>query len=188
MGERRQAARREAITVVVHTGAEFVAEPLPWMQANDLGNEIVRQNAASVNEFLRVYVNDEGLPQLEMTFRNKISDWATVLQLAFPSYPDQLWDFTSDECADLVIAALEVNHLENLRHLVDPNLNAPMNLGGTGSSEESGLTSLGQKMQSMLGSDSTDSTEKMPSLSLAGSSSPSPSDGSTNSGTKEIGS
>lgn len=170
MGERRQATRREPIEVEVADGRVFTAIPLPWMQANDLGNEILRQNQEGTNEFIRMYVNDDGLPQLEMKLKQKIMDWASVLKLAFPSVEDSYWheptDLDADQCAQLVLASLDVNHLEHIKHLVDPNSPTPTLPGGMDSSVP-GTIQDGPKTVSTVSSDSQVSPEMEPSTSLA---------------------
>jgi hypothetical protein len=140
MNERRQATRRTPIEVELEDGRVFTAHPLPWMVANDLGHEIVRQNLEASNDFVKMLINDEGIPQLEMQFAKKINDWNTLLKMAYPDEPDEKIhtpkDPSLDESADLILAALDVNHLEHVKHLVDPNFQPPMNPGGTTSSQE----------------------------------------------------
>lgn len=167
MAERRQAARREPIEIETADGRVFIAHPLPWMQANDLGNEIMRQNVEAANDLVHMWIDDAGLPELQMAFHVKIKDWNSVLKLAFPGEDEAKFhdpaDPSSDECADLVIASLEVNHLEHLRHLVDPNSPTPMKPGGTSSSQETEGES-GTKTTSMPSSEPQDSTELTPSI------------------------
>jgi hypothetical protein len=170
MPERRQAVRREPIEITLSDGKTYTANPLPWLKAGDLGNEIVRQNADAANEMVRLYVQDDGLPQLEMKLKQKISDWGTVLVLAYPgSTPEEFDRYDIDECSALVLAALEVNHLTHIKHLVDPNFQPPMPNGGIVSSA-SGEDLIGQKIASIPPSDSTDSIESLPSPSLVVSS------------------
>lgn len=165
MAERRQAARREPIEIEVEDGREFIARPLPWMQANDLGNEIIRQNTESANEFVKMWVNDVGLPELQMQFSQKIKDWHTVLKLAFPEVTEEQWTkprvLDAGECAELVLASLDVNHLEQIKHLVDPNSPALTNLGGTDTSPET--EGNGQKTPSTPDSESAGSPVPTPS-------------------------
>lgn len=164
MTEGRQASRREPILVTVREKT-YIAEPLPWQKAGDLGNEIVRQNAETANELVRLYVDDSGLPQLEMKLRQKISNWGDVLVLAYPGTEPHEYDpLDIDECAELVLAALEVNHLEHIKHLVDPNFQPPTSDGGTDSSP--GVAALlGLKIESTQLSSPTDSVENPPSPS-----------------------
>lgn len=166
MAERRQAARREPIEVELADGRVFTAHPLPWMVANDLGNEIVRQNLEAANELVNLWVNDAGLPQLQMQFAKKISDWKGLFSTAYPNEPEEKWhdphDPSLDESADLILAALDVNHLEHIKHLVDPNYQPPMNPGGTDISQETEGAN-GTKITSILDSASVDSVEIPPS-------------------------
>ena len=177
MAERRQAVRREPIETEIDDGRVFVAKPLPWMAAGDLGNEILRQNVESSNELIRMYTDpDSGLPQLEMKLKQKISDWQVPLLLAYPDNKKE--DFTEprildiDESAALLLAAMEVNHLDHLNHLVDPNFNPPTLNGGIDSSTAEGEV-LGQRIESMVGSSSQDSPAKLSSISPEENSSPS---------------
>lgn len=152
MAERRQAARREPIEVELQDGRVFTAEPLPWMEANDLGNKILQEQAASVNEAVRLFM-DDNVPQLDVTLHLKVNDWQPVLNLAYPKNTLQDWSEPAapsrDECADLIIASLEVNNLEHLIPLVDPNSQPPTNLGGQGTSESGTEMTAGPKIASI---------------------------------------
>lgn len=140
MAERRQAARREPIEVEVADGRVFTAHPLPWMQANDLGQEIVEQNVKSANDLVKMWIDDAGLPEIQMQFRKKIYDWQSVIKIAFPNEPAEKWvephALAEEEIAEVVLASVDVNNLGHLRHLVDPNFQPPTNPGGTSSSTE----------------------------------------------------
>jgi hypothetical protein len=153
MVERRQVSRREPIEVEVR-GRVFVAEPLPWQVVGDLGNEIVRQNAEAANEAIRLYVQDD-IPQLDLKLAQKISDWMALLKIAFPqNSKEDFLDLDIDEVSELILASVDVNHLQHLRHLVDPNFQTPTNLGGTSTSEGM-MTDPGLKIESMLSSASS---------------------------------
>jgi len=138
MAERRQAARRTPIEVGLEDGRVFVAKPLPWMMANDLGNAVLQEQAAGANESVRLYVEDN-IPQLAVQLQLKIKDWQPILDIAYPENTHEEWSKPQapdrDECAVLVIAALEVNNLEHLVPLVDPNFPPPTTLGGESTSE-----------------------------------------------------
>lgn len=165
MAERRQATRREPIEVETEDGRVFTAHPLSWIEANNLGNEIVRQNVENANDFVRLWMNDADMPQIEMKFQQKISDWGPLVAICFPNEPDEKWheprELSSHELADCIIASLDVNHLEHLKHLVDPNSPTPMIPGGTSSSPEP--EGNGTKIESIPNSDSTDSIVPTPS-------------------------
>ena len=165
MAERRQAARREPIEIETADGRVFTAHPLPWMNASELANEVMRQNVEAANKLVSMFITDEGVPQLEMQAQEKISDWQSVFRLAYPNEPEEKWhdphDLSTDECASVVLVALEVNHLEHLKHLVDPNSPTPMPTGGTNSSQET--EGNGTKTESTPNSDSQVSTEPTPS-------------------------
>jgi hypothetical protein len=166
MNERRQASRREPIEVELQDGRVFTAKPLPWMDANDLGNIILQEQAASANEAVRLYMEDN-LPQLEVTLQLKVKDWQPVLDKAYPEVTHEEWNTPAapsrDECADLVIASLEVNHLDHLKSLVDPNFQTPTMPGGSDTSEPAGITTIGQKTTSTLDSSGQESLETPPS-------------------------
>lgn len=160
MSERRQVHRREPIVLSMENGREFEAKPLPWLQRNDLGDEIVTQNAKVINDFVSVWIDSEsGVPQLEAKFHEKLTDPVAVIQRAYPSVDKaELEGLTFDEILELIYAALEVNHLTHLRPLVDPNFQTPTMLGGSDTS--AGMTIPdGQKMESSIASSSTDSPE-----------------------------
>jgi len=172
MTERRRAARREPIEVEVVDGRVFTSVPLPWMAANDLGDEIIRQNAESVNNSVRLYM-DGNIPQLEAALGVKIKNWKAVLDLAFPNDVETLNTnpLSPDENAELVLAALEVNHLEHLRPLVDPNSPPPTENGGNEPSLAGILTTIGPKTESTQDSGSEVSVAEMSSTSQEESSS-----------------
>jgi hypothetical protein len=170
MAERRQATRREPIEIELHDGRIFTAEPLDWRRAGDLGNEILRQNADSMNELVRMYVTDDNIPQLELKLRQKITDWDALFTLAFPNNKkEDFWQprvLDTDEAAALILASMEVNHLSHLNQLVDPNLEPLTPIGGIGSSTESGAQMPGAKTESSLNFSSQESpvTPSSPSL------------------------
>jgi hypothetical protein len=167
MAERRQAARRDPIEVELQDGRVFIAHPLPWMVANDLGNEIVRQNLEAANDLVRMWISDAGLPELQMQFAKKITDWQTLFKMAYPDEPEEKWNDPKspglDESADLILASLDVNHLEHIKHLVDPNFQPPMLPGGASTSTETEGES-GKRTESTPDSGSVDSTEPTPSI------------------------
>jgi len=159
MTERRQAVRRQAITVVVGK-TEFVANPLFWMARNDLGNEILRQYAELTNESIKAFADDSGVPQLTLIIGDKLKDPMKVLSMGYPEvdgWPDMTWD----EILELILASCDVNGLENLKTLVDPNSPAPTNLGGISGSGENNQENT-PKTQSSPDSDSLDSPEEKP--------------------------
>ena len=165
MAERRQAARREPIETELQDGRVFTAHPLPWMVANDLGNEIVRQNLEAANDLVKLWVGDAGLPEIQMQFEKKISDWKALFVIAYPNEPEEKFNDPQqpslDESADLILAALDVNHLEHVKHLVDPNYQPPMTPGGIASLATEGESST--KTASTPDSGSVDSAEAKPS-------------------------
>jgi hypothetical protein len=150
MSERRQAHRRESIEVGVRERV-VEARPLPWMKRNDLGNEIMRQYSDMLNSTLRAYVDDRTdqkdsespvVPQLEIYLNDKIRDPGTVVRLGYPDYHNTEEDtkffeeLEYPEMLELIYASLDVNQLESLRELVDPNATAPEKNGGANSPGE----------------------------------------------------
>lgn len=168
MAERRRAARREPIEVEVEDGRVFIARPLPWTEASDFANEIMRQSVEVTNDLVRMFTTDAGVPQLEMKARQKLEDWHIPLKMAFPDVADEVWIkpriLDMEECAELLIAACDVNHLEHMKHLIDPNSPTPTLLGGNDSSAE-GMEKVGEKIESTLTSLGPDSTANPPSPS-----------------------
>lgn len=162
MSERRQATRRTPIEVELEDGRIFTARPLPWMEANDLGNVILQEQAASANDAVRLFMEDN-VPQLAVTLQLKVKDWQAVLDRAYPEVTREEWSNPRvpdrDECAALVIASLDVNNLEHLKQLVDPNSPTPTTLGGNDILELAGQETTGQKTPSTPDSSSEVLTE-----------------------------
>jgi len=156
MGERRQAIRRESIIVEVR-GTDFEAKPLPWLIANELGNEVIRQNAEAANNAVKMYVEeDTNIPQLEAALHRNISDWGKFLCLGYlDNKPDDFKDFDTDELHELGKAILEVNHFDYLLPLIDPNGASPTLTGGN----EATAIGDGPRMSSLPDSFSTESPE-----------------------------
>lgn len=154
MADRRQAVRREPIEVQVRDKV-YVAKPLPWLQANELGNEVIRQNAESANNAVRMYVEGD-VPQLEASLKRNISDWGKFLVLGYPDIKsEEFAPYDTDELHELGKAILEVNHFEYLLPLIDPNGVSPTLNGGN----EISAVGDGQKTNSSPDSSSTESTQ-----------------------------
>lgn len=168
MIERRQAVRKVPIEVEVR-GEVYKAEPLPWLDANELGDEILRQNAEAANSAVRMYVTDNNIPQLELALNRKIQDWQPILDKGYPGQftPEIVRSLNPDELFELGKAALEVNYLEYLKNLLDPNFQPPTESGGT----ETSLKGDGQKTTSSESSSSAESTPTPSESSPEGSSS-----------------
>lgn len=149
---RRQAVRRESIIVEVR-GKDFEAKPLPWLQANELGDEVIKQNADSANHAVEMYVKGD-IPQLEASLKRNISDWGKLLVLGYrDNKPEDFVDYDTDELHELGKAILEVNHFEYLLPLIDPNSEPPTQTGGN----EAAADGDGQKTSSSPDSSSTES-------------------------------
>lgn len=151
---RRQAVRREPIEVEVR-GKVYEAKPLPWLEAGALGDEILQQNTTAVNNAVKMYVEGD-LPQLEAALVRKLSDWGAVLIKAYPgTKAEEYQPYEAEELFELGKAALEVNHLDSLIQLIDPN--SP-SLDPIGMNETTGAGD-GQKISSIPNSSSEDSPE-----------------------------
>ena len=136
MAERRRPHRREPIIVEVR-GVDWEAHPLPWMDRNDLGDEILKQYSESLNQAFKA-MTDPGTNavQVELKLSDKLLDPHTVVLMAYPQMVDReedLKQYDWDELRELIYAALEVNHQESLKELVDPNFRTPTEDGGTDS-------------------------------------------------------
>ena len=159
MAERRQAHRREPIEVEVRDRV-FTARPLPWLKRNDLGNEIMTQYTELLNSSLAAYKNPEtGTPELSLYLQDKVQRPVDIIMLGYPD-EDKDWinELDYPELLELIFASLDVNQLETLRDLVDPNSQPPTNPGGTSSPGEE--TSDTPSPQPILDSSSQDSLEK----------------------------
>ena len=163
MAERRQAHRREPIEVEIQDEV-VTARPRPWLERNDIGNEIMRQYAELLNSSIQAYKNPgTDTPQLSLYLNDKIKDPVAVVVMGYPELEERVdWlnSLDYDELLELVYATLEVNRLETLRELVDPNYQTPMRNGGTSSSgTEEGMTDT-QSQPSSPDSSSQESPEE----------------------------
>jgi hypothetical protein len=169
MEDRRQVFRRKPTEVVLEAKAISVA-PLPWLQRDEFANEVVRQNAEILNEGVKLWFDDTdggALPVLQAKFAEKWTDPYALLRLAVPGE-----DWTApwaqalytDEIVEILVAACDVNKLDTLKALVDPNSPTPDQLFGN-------LSSLlapgenGQKIESSPDSSSQDSLDQPSSSS-----------------------
>ena len=143
MAERRQAHRREPIEIEVRDRV-LEAHPLPWLQRNDLGNELISQYTEMFNSALRSYVDpDTSAPQIENALHDKLTDPITIIKAGLTVYPDEdgkepyctvedefLQKLEWSELREIIYTILDVNELE-LKPLVDPNSLTPTGSGGT---------------------------------------------------------
>lgn len=174
MPERRQSFRREPIVIVLDDEREVLVAPVPWEQRGDFGNELMRQNAEVINEAIKIWIDpDSGIPQLEAKLQEKFTDAGILLRLGLPegAYDEiKSWPLYSNQVTDILLAILEVNQLENLRPMIDPNSQAPTQLTGMLSSLLAGATeNTGQETAS--GGDSSSPV----SIDTPSSNSPTPS-------------
>lgn len=166
MDDRRQIHRRTPITLVFDNGSEIIARPLPWMQRNDLGQEIINQNTEAVNDAVRLMMDEESnLPQLELRLSNKLANPLQVLRVGYPDVESNFYsELSFTDITEALLALLEVNQLEHLKPLVDPNSLPPTESSGT-SSSEAGTTEAGPKIESSPNSSSSDLVEAISSTS-----------------------
>jgi hypothetical protein len=136
MGDRRQVHRREPIELVMDDGRVFTARPLPWLARNDLGSAIVQHSLNDLNEAVRLFVDPKtSAPQLALDFDEKLKNPLPILLMMYPEEDEHAYDnLDRGEITALLVAGVEVNDLERIRHLVDPNFQPPLPNGGTSSS------------------------------------------------------
>lgn len=186
MAERRQAHRREPIEVEIR-GEVIEARPLPWLRRNDLGNLVIREYTEMLNSTLKTYVNpDTGAPELEMYLNDKVKDPVAILEVGYPDVKiKDEWEWP--ELYELIYASLDVNDLDHLRALIDPNYQTPTTTGGKNSS---GMASrLGDTLRQLSSpdSESQDSPEQTSSTSPTEKSSTSSGNETEHSGTSDGG-
>lgn len=137
MTDRRQAFRREPIEVDL--GGEVISiAPIPWLRRNDFGNEIMRQHSQILNEALQLYVTsdaEDAVPQIEAKFAEKFTDPFALFKLGLdePTY-ERLKELGSElydnQIVEILLAICDVNKLNTLHPLIDPNSLTPSPVGG----------------------------------------------------------
>lgn len=155
MSDRRQAFAREAIEIDLGDRVVTVA-PVPWVQANDFGNEVVQQNVTILNEVAVIYsAPDSDIPQLSMKLAQKWTDPRRLLELGLPAEEFEKIKSVSlydNQISAILVAAAEVNGLKQLLPILDPNLESPATLSGL----VSALTdTAGEILQNASGADSS---------------------------------
>lgn len=164
--ERRQAHRRQSIIVELEEGVLFEAKPLPWLKRNDFGNEVVKQHTASINEAVRLYTDPEtNVPILEAKLYERITDpIGLITDFAYPgTKAKDLNNLTWRQLIELLLAALEVNDLQHLARMIDPNSQAPTENGTSQPSEGALEEALGQKIESIVDSSLPESADQISS-------------------------
>lgn len=125
MEQRRQVTRRDPIIIETSQG-EFVAKPVPWRMRNDLGDGVIQSYIDSTNEFLGAFKTGPDGKLIGGVFDDKAFDWNAVLALAFPDMDHEVFDKLDIwEMREVLLASLEVNDLESIKHMIDPNSPAP---------------------------------------------------------------
>ena len=151
MDERRQVHRRKPIVLITEENGEFIAKPLEWQKRNDLGEEVLQQNVAITNEAVKLFKDEAGSILVDAKLQEPLSDPFKILGMAYPDKkPEDFEGLSFDEIFELIHVALDVNHLERLWRLLDPNSNPPEENGGTNSSagEMTELVPTGPKTES----------------------------------------
>jgi hypothetical protein len=138
--------------------------PFPWLKRDEFANEIVRQNAEILNEGVHLWFQDTDgsqLPVLEAKFAERWTDPYALLRLGIP---DEDWteewaqNLFTEEIVELLVAACQVNSLDKLQALVDPNSPTPDQIFGT-ISDLMRPGESGPKIESLPDSSSPDSQE-----------------------------
>lgn len=168
MTERRQAFRREPIEVDLG-GEVILVGPVSWLKRNDFGNEVMRQNSEILNESISIYVNKDAevaIPEITAKFTEKFTDPYVLFEVGLEEETfkqvkaiDPLYE---NQIVEILLAICDVNRLETLKPLLDPNFQTPTTLGGLLGLAVAGETDT-QKTESGLDSSSLESTE-VPSL------------------------
>lgn len=172
MTERRQAFRREPIEIDLGGEVVLSVGPVVWQRRNDFGNEVIRQHLEIVNEAVKMYTDpDTGVPQLEAKLGEKFSDPETLFGLGLEEDPYlQLRGVSlyQNQVVAILLAICEVNELDQLKAMIDPNLLTPTTIGGILSDLISGARTDIQKIESGQDSSLPDSGESPsdPSLTL----------------------
>lgn len=137
MSERRQAFRRDPIEIELEADRLISVGPSLWEIRNEIGNAIIKQHTDELNDAVKTFIaEDSEVPQLQVRLANKLADPFVIMQMALPEpeyskvvdrkiYPNQI--------TAILVAILEVNELEHLRALVDPNFSTPDGIGGIAS-------------------------------------------------------
>ena len=125
---RRRVFRRESVTIELESGLELVARPLPWQQRNDFGDLIMQDYLKAMNESLQAIASeDESTPQLIGALADKLRNLDGMFKAAFPEVIDDdlITSLTYEEILNCIMVALDVNKLDKLKPLIDPNFQAP---------------------------------------------------------------
>lgn len=134
MSDRRQAFRREPIELWLDDKTMISIGPIPWEKRNDFGNELVRQNTEIINEAVRIYVDEEsGLPHLEAKLGEKFSNPLALFELGLDPMVFEVvrgLKLYQNQVVEILLVICEVNDLEKLKVMIDPNLMAPTPIGG----------------------------------------------------------
>lgn len=136
MTERRQAYRRDPIEVDLG-GTILSIGPVSWLKRNDFGNEVMRQNSEILNEALQIYVNEDAenaVPHITARFSEKFTDPYALFELGLDEETAQqvraMPNLFENQIVEILLAICDVNRLESLKQLLDPNFQTPTLPGG----------------------------------------------------------
>lgn len=146
---RRKVFRRQPIEIELDGGLELVARPLPWQARNDLGDMVMQAYIGAMNSALQAMQDEpDAAPQLSGGLADKFRDPGAVFKAAFPVYAEGEFDLEKCQLEDIqisklsyveliecILVALEVNQLDTLRPLIDPNFRVPDQNSGNGALE-----------------------------------------------------
>lgn len=164
MNERRQAYRREPIEIDLGGDVIISIGPVSWMRRNDFGNEVMRQHSQLLNEAVKIYLEEnieDAVPQLEAKFGDKFKDPYPLLELGLDEatyLTVKELDLTFEQIITILLTICDVNKLDQLHPLLDPNSQAPTPIGGLISNLVSGEQAT-QKTESSPDSSSLESNE-----------------------------
>jgi hypothetical protein len=170
----RMATRREPITVTVDIGAskpvEFVAKPLPWTKRNDVGDAVNLMYGAALTHELQATRDEEGnLTALQGGLFEKGMDYRGLFVLGYSEYdvdddgevsvkaepPKSLMGAFNrlefDQMIEVLTAVLDVNGLDRIKHLLDPERKKALLIGESGP-PISETTDAGEKQESVTAS------------------------------------
>ena len=136
MTERRQAFRREPIEIDFGDAVVSIA-PVSWLRRNDFGNELLRQHSELLNEAVQIYIEESAeteYPQMQAKFASRFSDPIMLLELGLDAATFQqgkalAGELTFEQISEILLAICDVNKMDQLRPLLDPNSQTPTPLG-----------------------------------------------------------
>jgi len=142
MTERRQAFRRDPIEVELDKNLVISVGPVSWLKRNDFGNEVMKQHSSIINDAISIFTGtggDDMVTQIQAKFSEKFTEPYILLELGLEPATfeqvkaiDPLYD---NQIVELLLAICDVNKMDQLKPLLDPNFQTPTTNGGTTSAE-----------------------------------------------------